>query len=131
MAAKKNTLSVEFLLRGKKWCGKTRLTSHDLLVTNWKLESTSWDSNVWFQTHQLKVQIHEFKSRNCESKFTSSRIFSSLKTQVNRLKTASFSKTQKSFGNSWDNMSVQFLVIISCYTFPLFHSYGFTRNQCE
>ena len=48
MAAKKSTISVEFLLRGKKWCGKTRLTSHDLLVTNWKLESTGWDSNVWF-----------------------------------------------------------------------------------
>ena len=53
-----------------------------------------------------------------------------MKTQVNSLKISLFPKilTLKLFGKSWGKSSVQFLVIISCFTFPLFYNYGFSME---
>ena len=53
----------------------------------------------------------------------------SMKTQVNSLKSFSFSKimSPKSFGDSY----VQFLVTISWFKFPLLHGYGFSRKLSE
>ena len=36
-----------------KWYVKTRVASYELLVTSWKLKSTSWNSKVWVQTHEI------------------------------------------------------------------------------
>ena len=54
-----------------------------------------------------------------------------IKTQVNSLKSCSFPKivSPKLFGNSW--LYVKFLVIISCFTFPLLHGYGFSRRRSD
>ena len=88
----------------------------------------------------MRVQINEYKFTSYEFNFTSyqfkstgSGIISSMKTQVNSLKISSFSKilSFKSFGNSWGKSSVQYLVIISCFIFPLFYDYAFSRKQCE
>ena len=63
MVAKKNTFSVEFLLpqkkrTRKKWCGKTRVTSHKLRVESLK---------AW-----VKIQKCDFKSINSNLQVTSS-----------------------------------------------------------
>ena len=66
IVAKKNILSVEFLLPkkkpGKKWCGKTRNTS-------WKLKSTSLNSKVQFQIRQSRVQVQESKFTSYKFKY--------------------------------------------------------------
>ena len=141
MVAKKNILSEEFLLPwkkpGKMWCGKTRLqvTSYELTALKHKLKFKSAisnpqvsSSNPWAQIHELRVQIQSYKFKS-----TTSRIFKPVKTQVNSLKSSSFPNipSLKSFGNSWGNSSVQFLVIISCFTFTLFQGWGFRRKQYE
>ena len=139
------------LIRGRRY-GKTR-------VASWKLKSTSSNSRVRVQIHEFKSTSYEFKttsykfksmsyefkstshkfnftsyefqSTSHEFKSTRLKINESMKTQVNSLKISSFPKilSLKSFGNSWGNLSVQFLVIISCFIFPLFHGYGFNRNS--
>ena len=55
------------------WCGKTRVTNHELRVASWKLKCTSWNSivratslNPRSQIHELGVQIHEFTRSNHE-----------------------------------------------------------------
>ena len=55
-----------------------------------------------------------------------------MKTQVNSLKISSFPNilSLKLFGNPWGKLYDQFLVIISCFTFPLFYGYGFSRIHC-
>ena len=116
---------------------------HELRVTSYQLLVTSWNLKVRVRIHELRVHIHESKSTSYdlkstsyefrftryESKYTSyefkstsSRIIQSMKAHENSLKLSSFPKilSLKSFGNSWDKSSVQFLVIISCFTFPLY-----------
>ena len=68
---------------------------------------------VKFTSNELNFTSYEFKSTSCKSKSTS-REFKS---------TGSFPKiiSLKSVGNSWGILCVQFLVIISCFTFPLIH----------
>ena len=53
------------------------------------------------------------------------------KTQVNGVKSSWFPKilSPKLFGNWW--LYVQFLMIFSCFTFPLLHGYGFSRKLSE
>ena len=57
-------------------------------------------------------------------------IIKSMKTQVTSLKSSSFLKivSPKLFGNLWDNSYILFLVIISCFTFPPLHGYGFSKK---
>ena len=53
------------------------------------------------------------------------------KTQVNGVKSSWLPKilSPKLFGNWW--LYVQFLMIFSCFTFPLLHGYGFSRKLSE
>ena len=126
---------------GKKWYGKTRVTSWKLIKArvesqkcDFKYRShefrfTSCEFN--FTNYEFKFTSYEFKSRSCKFESKSSRIFLLIKTEVNILKISSFPKilSLKSFGNSWGNSSVQFLVIIPYFTFALLHGYGFSRKQ--
>ena len=109
-----------------------RVTSYELRGMSQKLKSTGWNSKGRVKIHELQVQIHkyefkftrfEFKFAGYEFKSTSSRNILSMKTQVNSLKTSSLTKIQslKSFSSWWGNSYVHFLVITSCFTFPLFH----------
>ena len=41
----------------KAWYGKTKRTSYELLVRSGKFKSTSWNSKVWVQIHELRVQL--------------------------------------------------------------------------
>ena len=50
---------------------KLHIASYELLVTNSKLKSTRWNSNVRVKIHELQVQFHEFKFTSYEFNFTS------------------------------------------------------------
>ena len=64
---------------------------------------------LWVQIHELRIEIHEFKSH----------LINEMRTLVNSLEISWFFKilSLKLFSNSLDNSRVQFLVIISCFTF--------------
>ena len=100
------------------------VTSYKLLVTSAKLKSMNLNSKVRVQIHELQVQIHELRVQIQEFQK-----HYSIETQVNSLKISSFPNilSLKSFGNSWGNSRFN-LVIILCFTFPLFHGYGFSRE---
>ena len=101
--------------------------------TSYELRAESLKARVEIQKCEFKSTSYEFKSTSYEFKSTISRIIKSMKTQVNSLKSSSFPKiiSPKLFGNSWDNSYVKFLVIISCFTFPLLNGYGFGWKLSE
>ena len=112
---------------------KSDMVKHELRVTSYELRDTSYE---------LRVKSLKFKSASWNPRVTSSnlqvtssnpRIIKSMKTQVSSLKSSSFLKivSPKLFGNSWGNSYVQFLVIISCFTFPPLHGYGFSKKLSE
>ena len=124
-----------------------RVVSYELRVTSWKLKNTSWNSKVQveiqkcefrstsyefeFTSYQFESISYEFKSTSYELKSTSylfestnyqfELLVQKLKRQLNSLKSSSFPNTisPKFLGNLWGNLYVQFLMIISCFTFPL------------
>ena len=124
-----------------------RVVSYELRVTSWKLKNTSWNSKVQveiqkcefrstsyefeFTSYQFESISYEFKSTSYEFKSTSylfestnyqfELLVQKLKRQLNSLKSSSFPNTisPKYLGNLWGNLYVQFLMIISCFTFPL------------
>ena len=113
------------------WYGKKRVMSYELRVASYKLRVESLKARVEIQKCEFKSTSYEFKSTSYEfestsHEFESTRIIKSMKTQVNSLKSFSFSKiiSPNLFGNSWGNLYVHFLVIISCFTFPLLHGYN-------
>ena len=115
-----------------------RVQLYELLVQILKLRLQIHELRV--QLYELWVQIHEFWIHFCELqvqiqrlKSTSSKIIWLIKTEGNSLKVSSLPKTLslKSFVGSWDNSYVQFLVIISCFAFPIFHGCSFSWKQSE
>ena len=82
---------------------KKNLVKSDVVNTSYELKA--YKSTSW--NSKVLFQIHESQ------------------TQIHEL------RVLKSFGNSWGNSYVQFLVIILCFTFQLFHGYGLSRKQCE
>ena len=80
-------------------------------------------------SYEFESTSYELKSTS--HKFESVRIIKPMKTQVNSLKSSPFAKiiSPEWFGSSWGNLYVQFLVIISCFTFPLPHAYGFNFEK--
>ena len=73
------------------------------------------------QIYELRVQIQELRVQIYELRVQIHELLDQWKsTQVSTLKSSSFLKigSPKLFGNSWGNSCVQFLVIISCFTFP-------------
>ena len=115
----------------------SRVPSSTLRVTSLHSWVTRLNSRVTSSNPQAtgsEFTSYEFKTTSYTFKCTSSRIIKSMKTQGNSLKISSFlSKilSLESFGNSWGNAYVQFLVINSCFTFPLFHGYSFSKKQNE
>ena len=127
------------------WYGKTRVTSYELRVTSYelKLKSTSWNSKVrvkihklWVQIYELRVQIHELRDQIHELRVQIHELrvqiqisLSQWKTQVNSLNSSSLLKiiSPKLWGNSY----VQFLMIISCFTFPPLHGHDFIKKLSE
>ena len=107
------------------------MVKHKLRVTSYVLRVQSLKARVESLKVRVEIQKCEFKSTSYEFKSTSSRIIKSMKTQVNSLKSSSFPKiiSPKLFSNSWGNLYVQFLVIISCFTFPLLHGYGWVSKH--
>ena len=81
---------------------ESRVTSCELRVTSWKLKRTSWNSKA-----RAEIQKHELKFESTSYEFESTS--SSFPTTI----------SLKLFGNLWDNLCGQFLVIISCFAFPL------------
>ena len=114
------------------------MVKHELRVESLKARAESLKARVEIQKCKFKSTSYEFKSTSYEFEstsyeFESTRITKSMKIQVNTLKSSSFPKiiSPKLFGNSWGNSYVQFLVIISCFIFPLLHGYGFSRKLSE
>ena len=107
---------------------KSKSSSCEFKSTRYELKSTRYE---------LKSTSYKFKSTGLEFKSTSSssnpRIIKSMKTQVNSLKSSSFLKivSPELFVNLWGNSYVLFLVIISCFTFPTLHDYGFSKKLSE
>ena len=107
------------------WYGKTR-------VASWKLKSTSWNSNPRITSSNPRVTNSNPRVTSSNLRVASSnpqvtssnpRVQDSLNHQIIKalIKSSSFPTTisPKLFGNLWGNLCVQFLVIISCFTFPL------------
>ena len=118
-------LQVESLkVRAKIQKCEFKSTSYQFKSTSYEFKSTSYEFKS--TSYEFKFTIYKFKA-------TSSRIIKSMKTQVNSLKSSSFPRiiSPQLFGSSWGNSYVQFLVIISCFTFPLLHGYGFSRKLSE
>ena len=105
---------------------KFKSTSYENKSTSCKFKSISYE---------FKSISYGFKSTSSNSRVMSSnpRIIKSMKTQVIIFKSFSFSKiiSPKLFDNSWGKSHVQFLVIISCFTFLLLHGYCFSRELSE
>ena len=117
-----------------------RVTSYKLRAKNLKARVESLKARVEVQKCEFKSTSYEFKSPSCGFKprvtslnppATSSnpRIIKSMNTQVSSLKSFPFLKviSPKLFGNLWGNS----YVIVSCFTFPRLHSYGFSKKMSE
>ena len=103
---------------------KLQLQIHELRVQPYEL---------WFQIYEFWIHFCELQVQIQRLKSTSSKIIGLIKTEGNSLKISSLPKTPnlKSFVNSWDNSYVPFLVIISCFAFPIFYGCGFSWKQSE
>ena len=114
---------------------KSKSSSYEFKSTRYELKSTRYELKS--TSYKFKSTSYEFKSTGLEFKSTSSssnpRIIKSMKTQVNSLKSSSFLKivSPELFVNLWGNSYVLFLVIISCFTFPTLHDYGFSKKLSE
>ena len=130
-------------LKSTSWNSKVWVQIHELRVRIHELRVQIHELRVRIHElrvpiHELRAQIHELRVRTHELRvpiheldFESTRIIKSMKTQVNSLKIPLFPKiiSPKLFGNLWGNLNVQFLVIISCFTFPLLHGYGWVSKH--
>ena len=105
---------------------------HELRVTCCELRVESLKARIEIQSSNARVTSSNPRVTSSNPQVTSSNpwIIKWIKTQVSSLKSSSFPKilSPKLFGSSWGNLYFQFLVIISCFTFPLLHGYGFSRK---
>ena len=95
-------------------CGNSSdMVKHELQVASYELQVESLKGRVESLKARVEIQKGEFESSSYD--FKSTRIIKSIKTQENSFKCSSFPKTisPKLFRNSWSNLYVQFLVIIS------------------
>ena len=95
-----------------------------------KFKSGSANPPVTSSTLRVTSSNPRVISSNPRVTSSNPRVFSQWKSS---LKISSFPKilSLKSFGNSWGNSYVQFLVIISCFTFTLFHGYGRLQQETK
>ena len=114
-------------------------TSYEFKSLSYKLKSTGYEfesKSYQFEStsYEFESMSQEYESTSYQLESTSSRIITSyslvimsesllvqeFKSQLNILKSSSFPKTisPKLFGNFRDNLHVQFLAIISYFTFP-------------
>ena len=108
----------------------SQVTSSNPRVTSSNLRVTSSNPRVTSSNPRVPSSNPRVTSSNPRVTSSNPRIIKSTKTQVGSLKSSSFLKilSPKLLGNSWGNSHVQFLVIISCFTFPPLHVYGFSKH---
>ena len=113
--------------RVESWKARVEIKKCEFKSTSRKFESTSYKFES--TSYVFESTSYEFESTSYE--FESTRIIKSIKTQVNNLKSSSFPSiiSPKLFGNSWRNLYVQFLMIISCFTFTLLDGYGWVSKH--
>ena len=121
--------------------GNRDIAKQELRVMSCELQHETLNARVEIQKCEFRSTSYEFiftsyklKSTSNEFKSKSSRIIYLMKTQVNSLKITTCSKilNLKLFSISLVKSCIQFLVIISCFTFPLFPLFhGFSRKQSE
>ena len=127
------------------WYGKTRVTSYELRVESlkarveiqkfWTRKNSKFKRfelaihELWVQIYELRVLIHESRVQIHELRIQIQISLSQWKTQVNSLNSSSVLKiiSPKLWGNSY----VQFLMIISCFTFPPLHGHDFSKKVSE
>ena len=111
----------------------SRVTSSNPQVASLNLRVSS--SNLRATSLNVRITSSNARVTSLNPPFTSSnpRINKPVKTQANSLKSSSYPKiiSPTLFDNSRGNSYIQFLVIISCFKFPLFHGYGFSRKLSE
>ena len=91
---------------------------------------TSYEFN--FTSYEFKSTSYEFRSTIYEFSSTCYGFNSLLKQQsVNSFTNIISPKLLRHLGNLWGNSYVQFLVIISCFPFPLLHGCDFSRKLSE
>ena len=105
-----------------------RVKSYELRVTSYKLrvKSTSWNSKVRVQTHELRVRIHELRFRIHELRVP----IHELRVQIHE-SWVWINKLRVQFLRSsvLNCSAIQFLVIISCFTFPSPHDYSWVSKH--
>ena len=98
-----------------------RVSSYELRVASHQWQVESLKVRVEIQKCEFESTSYEFESTSYE--FESTRIIKSMKTQANSLKSSSFPKIIS------PKLYIQFLVIVSCFTFPLLHGYGWVSKH--
>ena len=110
-----------------------RVTSSNLQVTSSNPRVTCSNPRITSSNPQLTSSNPWVTSSNSRVTGSNPWIVKSIKTQERSLKISPCLKiiSPKLFNNSWGNSYVQFLVIISCFTFPPLHGYGFSKKLSE
>ena len=95
-----------------------------------KFKSASSNPRVMSSYSRVTSSNPRVTSSNPQITSSDSRNIKSMKIQVNSLKSLPFSQiiSPKLFGNPWGNSYVQFLVIISCFAFPLLRGYALQQE---
>ena len=118
---------------------ESKSTSYELKSTSLNLRVTSstlqvMSSNTLVTSLNPRITSPYLQVTSSNQRVTSSNPrVQQLINQLKLLKLSSFPKilSLKSFGNSWGSSYIQFLAIISCFTFSLFHGYGFRWKESE
>ena len=128
--------NTSYKLRSENLKEKAKIQKCKFRSTSYEFKSAS--SNSWVTSLNSLVGSSNLRVRSSNPRVTSSnlRVASSnprVQELFNQWKFSSFPKILKlkCFGNLWGKSYFQFLVIISCFTFPLLHRYGFSKKQRE
>ena len=110
-----------------------RVTSSNPRVTSLNPRVTSSNPRVMSSNPPATSSNPQVTTSNPQVTSSNPRMIKSIKAQVNSFISSLFPKTLwlKLFNNWWGSSCVQFLVIISYFTFPLLHGYGFSRKLSE
>ena len=106
---------------------KFETTSYEFKCTSYEFEFTSYKFES--ASYEFEFTSYKFESASYEFEFTSYEFEStSYEFEFSSFEFESTGSNPKLFGNSWGNLYVEFLVIISCFTFPLLHGYVWVTN---
>ena len=111
---------------------ESKSTSYELKSTSSTLRVMSSNTRVTSLNPRITSSYLQVTSSNQRVTSSNPRV-QELINQLKLLKLSSFPMilSLESFGNSWGSSYIQFLAIISCFTFSLFHGYGFRWKESE